>query len=386
MEFHLFIIWEQARNAHDRIVDDLANNFQIAGAYTIVWSKSRFSVNLTRLYGTHLPNNSRKEEHCGNGPFQLYVVIDKNPRYEERVTSNGKSIVNKNTFDAKMRYREWTGGGHKIHATNSIEEFNHDIVLLLGRDASDNFLNGNLGNWDGSAINLHHDLAGARGWQSLPEFLSTLELAVNYVVLRNYECMPGQYGQAAHGDIDVLSKNFDDFFYVSGGSRVFKQKYRVQVRIPIGGEQVQFDIRSVGDGYYDRQWQADILSRRILQKGGFYTPSLEDYFYSLLYHAAVHKFFISKDYSKKLAVLAQQLEIDLAPKDFQDRLKVKLLLTNFLRKREYEFSDPKDLSVLYNHRYCGIQRHSIRRLFYTLFVRKRLALQDRLKARSTSWA
>ena len=40
-------------------------------------------------------------------------------------------------FDSKFMYREWTGGGHKIHCTNSIDETNHDLTLLLDKNAED---------------------------------------------------------------------------------------------------------------------------------------------------------------------------------------------------------------------------------------------------------
>ena len=136
-EVHLFILWENARKKENEILEDIRNNFNILGMYNIKWNKKLFSNNLSRFYGTNLPENSGKEQHCGNGDFLLVIVEDENPIYEERETSKGIQIVNINMFDKKTYYRELTGGGHKIHATNSVAETNHDLALLLGKNVQD---------------------------------------------------------------------------------------------------------------------------------------------------------------------------------------------------------------------------------------------------------
>ena len=125
-ETHLFILWENAREKEKEILEDIKKNFEILGLYNIKWNKENFSNNLSRFYGTNLPENSGKEQHCGNGDFLLIVVGIDNPKYEERQTSKGLQIVNTNMFDKKTYYRKLTGGGHKVHATNSEVETNHD--------------------------------------------------------------------------------------------------------------------------------------------------------------------------------------------------------------------------------------------------------------------
>ena len=37
----------------------------------------------------------------------------------------------------KEKFRDLTGGGHKIHSTNSPLETNHDLTLLLGINYND---------------------------------------------------------------------------------------------------------------------------------------------------------------------------------------------------------------------------------------------------------
>jgi len=109
-ETHLFIIWENAQLKKEEILEDIRNSFKIIKIYKIKWSEEYFSDNLSRFYGTNLPNESDKEKHCGRGPFTLIVILDENPIYEERQTSKGIKIVNINTFDKKEYYRNLTGG------------------------------------------------------------------------------------------------------------------------------------------------------------------------------------------------------------------------------------------------------------------------------------
>ena len=38
--------------------------------------------------------------------------------------------MNSILFDKKQLYRKWTGGGHKVHTSNSEEESFHDIYFI----------------------------------------------------------------------------------------------------------------------------------------------------------------------------------------------------------------------------------------------------------------
>lgn len=131
-EIHLFILWENARILQDRIIDDVKQNFELLDVIEITWNKNYFAHNLKRFYGVNLPKNSKKEQHCGNGPFLLLIVRDPEPMYRRRRTTSGSKIVNVNLFDSKEMYRKWLGGGHKVHASNDVKESSHDLKLLLG--------------------------------------------------------------------------------------------------------------------------------------------------------------------------------------------------------------------------------------------------------------
>ena len=163
-ELHLFILWQNARYKESEILEDMAKYFTILKQYAITWTPQLVANNFTRFYGVNLPPNSFKEEECGRGEFLLCVVQDENPVYEVRMTSRGPEKVNVNMFDAKDRYRSWTGGGHKIHGTNNEKETNHDLTLLIGMNVAD-FLSKEASSTKYEA--LQKDIEGANGWESL---------------------------------------------------------------------------------------------------------------------------------------------------------------------------------------------------------------------------
>lgn len=346
-EHHLFIIWEHARAKQEDIIEDLRQRFVICNTLEVAWSPERVSSNYTRFYGTQLPPGSEKETHCGTGPFLAVIVYDRAPRYQMRRTSKGMKSVNANTFDAKMQYRQWTGGGHRIHGTNSLLETRHDVALLLGNNWRDEFITSP--EWSGEIIPLHRDLSGAAGWASLAEFFGVLNSVLRYVVLRNFEMLPDQHATELHGDIDLLTDAYDDLVYIANGEKVFHEKHRVHYQVPIGGELVPFDFRFVGDDYYDRRWEEDILSRREFCDRGFYVPTPKDYFYSLLYHAIVHKRAIAADYPPKLRVLAVGAEVSCkAHLDSGNPCLMRSVMEPYLEANHYTLPRPVDKSVYYN--------------------------------------
>lgn len=345
-EFHLFIVWEAARGQEATILADLAQRFELVSMIDIRWSAEYVSANFSRFYGQKLPQGSFKEEHCGTGPFLAVVVKDDQPDYQWRETSKGPRRVNSRTFDAKQTYRDWTGGGHRIHATDTEDETRHDIALLLGISLSD-YVAG-LASF-GQRSRLTQDLAGAAGWRSLRQLFSVLNEAIPYVVVRNYEWLPDQYSTAAHGDIDLLTSSAEEMAYVCNAQKVFPEKLRVHYSVAIGDESVLFDFRYVGDEYYDHSWQQAILNERVLHEGGFYIPDSENYFYSLLYHALIHKREIAADYAERLAQQASELRLSglnrLALKDAHQAARQ---LQRYLSEKNYTFTRPLDRSVYFN--------------------------------------
>lgn len=370
-ELHLFILWQNARDQEKSILADIKKKFEVLRVFEIQWSREKFSENLTRFYGTNLPPRSGKELHVGTGPFLLVVVKDINPIYDHHETSRGPELVNSNVFLSKCAHRELTGGGHKIHATNSKKEFEHDIVLLLGLNTHD-FVR-RYGKPSKFTIKLKRDLVGADGWESLAQLFYVLNATITYVVLRNYEPLPEAYYAEEHGDIDILVENYENTNMILRSEPVFSENYRVHKKVRVAEEDVLFDVRYLGDDYYTYDWERQILDRRSMYEGKFYVPSENDHFYSLMYHALVHKPEVKQDY---IETLEEFSGIALFNQDdnLVDSGVAIVELARFLARKKYTITTPIDHSVFFNHDNTTRIRHAMwmaRPLYYLTKFSKR---------------
>ena len=286
-ELHLFILWERARAKEKEILKTIQSHLKILECYDIAWCKRDVANNFSRFYGTKLNNNSSKEKECGNGRFLLVTVLDESPEYGFLETSRGHEYLNTNLFQLKKKFRNLTGGGHKVHSTNSTREANHDITLLLGKNYHD-YLKTAPSEWDGSYKRLEQNLIGCNGWNNLEELFYTLNNTINYVVLRNHECLPKQFCTIEHGDIDILVDDYQNAAFLLNAKPVYKTPNRVHHRNIVNEQEVFWDIRYVGDEYYCKEWQEAMLSTKVTQNS-INIQSPENYFYSLVYHACIHK-------------------------------------------------------------------------------------------------
>ncbi|NEM05922.1 hypothetical protein [Geodermatophilus normandii] len=169
-EVHLFVLWSEARALEQRILDDIAAHFTVLELVEVTWTPGEvFAGNLSRMYGDALPPGSDKEVHCGSGPFLAVVVRDERPRYRVRRTNRGPQLLPSNVFDARSRYRQWTGGGYRVHASDSTAEAERNLVLLLGRWSAE-FPRG-----DGAIRSTAGDPLGTDGWRSVGELVMALE-------------------------------------------------------------------------------------------------------------------------------------------------------------------------------------------------------------------
>ena len=344
MEIHLFIIWSKAHYERKNILSDINSKFTILDLYNISWDKNKFSENLSRLYGESLPKNSNKEHHCGNDTFTCVIVRDENPLYKPRQTSKGIRIVNVNLFDSKKLYRSWTGGGHKIHATDDIEETRIQLMLLLKKQY-DNYLI--INETFSVEKEYNEDLIGCKGWKSLEEVFDVLNMTINYVILRNFENIQDEM-DSLHPDIDVLTDNKANAISILNAQKTFQKKYRVQYKVLIDNKNINFDLRFSGDNYYDINWQRNILSTRI-KEDFYYRPTDINYFYSLLYHALLHKPDFGFDYERRLLELNDRCLLVSSMRHFS-YLKIFNDLKDFMNSHKYCITYPDDYSVYWNYK------------------------------------
>lgn len=180
-----------------------------------------------------------------------------------------------------------------------------------------------------------------KNWNSIQEIFQELNKHCNYVILRNYEELHLEHMvMEEHDDIDLLC---DDQRYmrellgavyrpVTGNFDHFFTK--------IAGKDVKFGIRYIGDDYYDRKWEQEMLSNRILHPNGFYVMNDTDYFYSLLYHALIQKKELSEDYRIRLAEMGKKSGIELnTPEDYRT------CLETYMTSKGYCLCYPKDTTI-----------------------------------------
>ena len=347
-EYHLFILWEKARVLEQRILDDIRLHFSIISTFEIEWSKEHVSDNFSRFYGTNLPPNSGKEQHCGSGPFLLIVVRDDNPHYDYRDTSRGPESVNTNLFDAKSKYRKWSGGGHKIHATNTPKETNHDLTLLLGINVND-FLTHNTA--DGSFEYLKKDIAGANGWKSLSELFYVLSNTVDYVVLRGKNELLQNKFTNEHRDIDILTSDYINAKYVING-KSYCNKYRPHEKLTIGAYDYYLDLWQIQRKYFDPYWCKNIMETRV-RIGNYWFLDSTNEFYVLLYHCLIFKNEIADDYKK---LIEEWLSAS-----GKNNVNLYELLVAFLNKHKYEiYFAPLDQSIKVHTDNKSIQEYACR--------------------------
>lgn len=353
IESHILIIWEKAIDKELEILSDLRFNFNIKRIFSSSWEFESAIKNLFPFYAHSQKDKSYKAYYeilsnkiaqCGTSKFKIIIFEDANPRYELRKTSSGLRRVNVNIFDSKQRFRNLTGGGHKIHASDNVFEANKDLTILFGKNLND-FYKAHEG-YSEKEEYLEIKCTGVDGFTSLFELFYLLNNSIDYCVLRNFECLPNKYTLEGHGDIDLLVEDYNYACYLTGAKAVYPTlSYRVHNSIIIANQEILFDFRFIGDNYYDVFWQKDILKDKTIYNDIIHVPNSLNYFYSLLYHALIQKNRIANDYIAKLNNLAKLIDVDFSSEDSDKLLKI---LYDFLTSKNYDFTVPHDYSVLYN--------------------------------------
>ena len=164
---HVFLIWENGRKQEDKIINDIASKYDIKQVFSVNWPKAEFANNLSRFYGKRLPTGCKKEKECGTGEFTLILCVDNNPIMVDHAHHpNEKS--NKHPLQDKYTYRQWTGGGYLVHASDNFNETNDNLLILLGKTA-DECLQEYSQSWNGKRIAISGSIIGANGWENETE-------------------------------------------------------------------------------------------------------------------------------------------------------------------------------------------------------------------------
>jgi hypothetical protein len=173
-------------------------------------------------------------------------------------------------------------------------------------------------------------------WDSLHSFFSYLNQREKYLVLRNYESLSDVGLLDEHPDIDVLCEDVGSFLLSAGAiPRTKNKKDKVHQKVLIDDRFVSLDVRYIGDGYYDKNWQIEMLNHRLLMNNFCYVMDKENYFYSLIYHAIIQKHDISNDYKIMLKILSTDFDLSV---DRESEYLV--ILQEYMRRKKFFFTYP----------------------------------------------
>ena len=353
LDFGLFVVASPEPAVRERILNRARTLFEVRRVHEIRWTPELAARNYARFYRQR-PSAARPDGGFER-PLLLVTAVD---------TARSKPMSASTKFaDAAREFRAWTAAPASVHASTRATETARDLMLLLGTDPR-TYLEQNPQPWDGRIEEMHRDLTGARGWASARELFYALNHTVRYVVLRNFEKLPDCLHVGSHEDVDMLTGDYPEAIRVMNA----RPNVRCLPRwggphwVNISGEDMWFDVRFVGDRYYDPTWAADILDRRVWNENGFYSPNAEDYFETLAYHAVVHKRELAADYRPRLAGMAVALgRPGWDASGLGDPARMKALLDGILRRRGYRYYRPRDVNVFYNFAATGHALPRVRR-------------------------
>ncbi|ARD43589.1 hypothetical protein [Colwellia sp. PAMC 21821] len=365
-DLHLVVIWSKARIKEKEIIAELDQSFNILGCFDTTWSQEHIDNNFHRIYDV-APTGGKagKREEVGDQAFMVVVIQDTKPKYQYRTDASGRlKIVNANVVDKKHLFRKWVGGSYMVHSTDNLKEFFNNAILFFGKEYTFELIDKM--KWDKNASIINNDLVGANGWNSCKELFETLNLTTEYVVLRGSDKIEDTVSTLS-GDVDILCSDIGEFAAAANGINIWNSKNFFHVNI--AGKQVLFDIRYVGDDYFDEKWQKDIIKNRVLDKNGVNIPRVDDYFFSHLYHAYIHKPLFFDKYIGRLTGLAEKIGIKNFKDDCQNNpSKIVKLLRGYLLAHNYQVSIPKDEQVYININFISeVQRINSMKLYLRVF-------------------
>ena len=350
-ELHFFIIWELARHKEKDILVDIGKHFEILECFDMFWSPCLAVNNFCRLYDSDKKSGQQHAKEYGAGRFLLITVWDNNPVYQLAEDHFGFEYVNINVFEVKKRYCGWCNSKTDVvYASSRAKEANRNLTLLLGKNVDD-YLASVKTPWKGAVVQADRNLLGAEGWNSVEEVFYALNNTVKYVVLRNFE----ELSQHIDSSIDILTEDRETLIRLLNPPKVNLFLSREQVKVNVGGQQIQWNVRYVGDNYYCLPWEQNMLRDRVLTPGNVYALNKEHHFYSFIYHTIIHDKKLEPDsYAKAARLLESFMQtgaagITVSEKEmFSDPFDYYFdLLTDYMKRNGYVF-DHSLRGMIYN--------------------------------------
>ena len=178
-----------------------------------------------------------------------------------------------------------------------------------------------------------------------------------------------------HADIDLLCDDRKILIKITGADNVYSSSSGREHnrKISIAGKIIHLDIRTIGDGYYCEEWEKNMLSERKMYNNLCYVMNDEIYFYSLIYHALIHKKSVSPDYIERLQLMGKNLNLAVS----HDKLLS--ILENYMTRHKYTYTYTSYAGGIINLNHAGINKNIIQRFSLNRF--KRACSHGRLRIR-----
>jgi hypothetical protein len=196
------------------------------------------------------------------------------------------------------------------------------------------------------------------GWKNFTEFINKANECCNWLVLRNFEYLPNDFFENDK-DVDILCDDIDQFVKIM---KLRKRSWGIGAyETVIDGKIVPFDIRFIGDGYYDKLWQYKMLQNKIYTKDNVPRMNDEDYFYSLIYHSKIQKYVVKDIYIDRLYNLSKILSIkDYDTASISNDKFIANILNKFMKKNLYIYVQPLDINIPKNYNFFNLLSSDIR--------------------------
>ena len=281
----------------------------------------------------------------------LFLVIDPTPKYESTNYHYSEIFINKKSKELKENI---SNKFENFHITRNPKEFFEKFLLIFGFNSL-KFLDED----QKKAVKLKplNTPLGTFGWKSFNEFIFFANISCDWIILRNFEFLPLNFFKNDK-DIDILCRNKENFILKLN---LKKRSWGISsYQTNIADNTIPVDLRFIGDGYYDKLWQNNILKNKIYQNQLVPRPCNLDYFYSLIYHCKLQKRQVKDIYSDRLDKLKRKLIIENLIKSFifNDSI-TSQLLSKFLNKNKYSITQPIDINVKINKSFFKIIRNFI---------------------------
>ena len=232
------------------------------------------SKTMTKFYNKPIalyPAGIKIDDERGATDFTIYRV-NAEVCYDYRHTGHPR-LVNINLNDFKWVLRKKAKS--RIHVTDNIQETKDNLTAL-------------------GLYEKHYNRREFKDISEVFDVLNTLE-DFKYVVMRSFEGISDAITIDEHFCVDLLVTDYylakcalDASSVICSGAKLEDGGWRVLNSVLIDGVEVWFNLRYLGDNYYDTKLEHRMLNDRIAHKN-FYVPDKETHLYTLIYHAIIHK-------------------------------------------------------------------------------------------------